>query len=146
MTHDTSSRNLLPPDALTIGLDLSDRTAQVCTLDASGQVLEESKISLTELALLRRFGTLPPARVALEVGTHSPWVSRLLESFGHHMLVANARQLRLIAHSDSKADRADAELLARVARRLAVLLHRLWVSGATYEPLRLGERAQEVAA
>lgn len=31
--------------------------------------------------------------------------------------------------------------IVAVARRLAVLLHRLWVTGARYEPLRLAERA-----
>ena len=32
-----------------------------------------------------------------------------------------------------------------VARKLAVLLHRLWVTGATYEPLRLADRCQAAA-
>ena len=31
-----------------------------------------------------------------------------------------------------------------VARKLAVLLHRLWVSGEVYEPLRHGEPTAEV--
>jgi hypothetical protein len=35
-------------------------------------------------------------RIAIEAGTHSPWVSRLLEECGHEVLVANARKLRLI--------------------------------------------------
>jgi transposase len=33
-----------------------------------------------------------------------------------------------------------------VARKLAVLLHKLWISGETYEPLRLANRAQIAAA
>jgi transposase len=33
-----------------------------------------------------------------------------------------------------------------VARKLAVLLHRLWVTGATYEPLRMAERRNAGAA
>jgi hypothetical protein len=32
-----------------------------------------------------------------------------------------------------------------VARKLAVLLHRLWVTGAVYEPLRMAERCQAAA-
>jgi hypothetical protein len=32
-----------------------------------------------------------------------------------------------------------------VARKLAVLLHRLWITGEVYEPLR-GEPVEEVAA
>jgi transposase len=52
----------------------------------------------------------------LEVGTHSPWLSRLLADLGHEVIVANPRQVRLIAESDRKRDRADAELLARLGR------------------------------
>jgi hypothetical protein len=32
-----------------------------------------------------------------------------------------------------------------VARKLAVLLHRLWVTGEDYDPLYLARRRQEVA-
>jgi hypothetical protein len=35
-------------------------------------------------------------KIAIEVGTHSPWVSRLLEECGPEVLVANARRVRLI--------------------------------------------------
>jgi transposase len=35
-------------------------------------------------------------RIAIEAGTHSPWVSRVLEECGHEVLVANARKIRLI--------------------------------------------------
>jgi transposase len=33
-----------------------------------------------------------------------------------------------------------------VARKLAVLLHRLWVSGEVYEPLRNSQKAMSAAA
>ena len=124
----------------------------------------------------------------MEVGTHSPWVSRLLQGLGYEVIVANARQVKLISSSSRKDDRLDAQMLARlarfdpgllrpirhrseqaqqhlmkirvratlvetrtslvnaarwidegsdpVARKLAVLLHRLWVTGEVYEPLR----------
>jgi transposase len=52
----------------------------------------------------------------MEVGTHSPWVSRLLTALGHEVVVANPRRVRLIAESDHKHDRADAEQLARLGR------------------------------
>lgn len=54
--------------------------------------------------------------MALEVGSHSPWVSRLLASFGHEVIVANARQVQLITHSTRKDDKLDARRLARLAR------------------------------
>jgi len=36
-------------------------------------------------------------RVAMEVGTHSPWLSRWLTSLDFEVIVANARQVQLIA-------------------------------------------------
>ena len=59
---------------------------------------------------------MKPCRVAIEVGTHSPWVSRLLQSCGHEVIVANARQVQLISKSSRKNDRMDAQTLARLAR------------------------------
>ena len=54
--------------------------------------------------------------MAIEAGTHSPWVKELLTELGHEVLVANARELRAISTSDRKKDQADAEKLARYAR------------------------------
>ena len=64
-------------------------------------------------------------RIAIETGTHSPWVSRLLEELGHEVLVANARKLRLIYANKRKTDEVDAENLARLARLDPKLLHPL---------------------
>jgi transposase len=62
------------------------------------------------------FGALGRCRIALEVGTHSPWVSRLLKSFGQEVIVANARQVKLISQSTRKEDKLDARTLACLAR------------------------------
>jgi transposase len=62
------------------------------------------------------FGSLGRARIAIEVGTHSPWVCRLLGSLGHELIVANPRQVKLITESSRKDDRLDAQTLARLAR------------------------------
>jgi transposase len=43
-------------------------------------------------------------------------VSRQLKSFGHEVIVANARQVKLISQSSRKNDKLDAEMLARLAR------------------------------
>jgi transposase len=59
---------------------------------------------------------MAPSRIALEVGTHSPWVSRHLAGMGHEVIVANPRKVRLITQSVKKNDRVDAEQLARLAR------------------------------
>ena len=64
-------------------------------------------------------------RIAIEAGTHSPWVSRVLEECGHEVLVANARKLRLIYANKRKTDQIDAEILARLARLDPKLLYPL---------------------
>lgn len=100
----------------TVGLDLGDRFSHYCVLQAQGEVIEEGRIATTERGLRQQFATCPRQRIALECGTHSPWVSRLLEQFGHQVIVANAREVRSITHSVSKNDRHDAEQLARLAQ------------------------------
>jgi transposase len=67
-------------------------------------------------ALQEVFGAMPRSRIALEIGTHSPWISRLLRELGHEVMVANARKVRLIGESRKKDDRLDAQTLARLAR------------------------------
>ena len=82
---------------LTAGIDLGDRYTHVCLLDSeNGEVIEESRIPTNQKAFQRRFSGIASMRIAIETGTHSPWVSRLLEECGHEVLVANARKVRLI--------------------------------------------------
>ena len=59
---------------------------------------------------------MPRCRIALETGMHSPWVSRVLSELGHEVIVAHARNVRLIGESRKKDDRLDARTLARLAR------------------------------
>jgi len=101
---------------LTIGLDLGDRSSWYCVLDATGGVLLEQRLSTTPKAMKEVFGGMPRGRVALETGMHSPWVSRLLTELGHEVIVAHARNVRLIGESRRKDDRLDAQTLARLAR------------------------------
>ena len=110
----------------TAGLDLGDRYSYLCLLDTDGgEVIEEGRVRTTSEALRRRFASERPMRIAIETGTHSPWVSRLLEELGHEVLVANARKLRLIYANKRKTDEVDAENLARLARLDPKLLHPL---------------------
>jgi transposase len=107
----------------TIGVDLGDRWSQVCVLDADGDIEEESRVRTRPEALRQRFSSCSRSRVAIEVGTHSPWVSSLLVECGHEVLVANARRVRAIYQNDTKCDRTDAQMLARLARSDPRLLH-----------------------
>jgi transposase len=108
----------------TAGLDIGDKYSYLCLIDTdSGEVVEEGRLRTTPEALRRRFASEPSLRIAIETGTHSPWVSRLLEECGHEVLVANARKLRLIYANKRKTDEVDAENLARLARLDPKLLY-----------------------
>jgi transposase len=118
----TKSTTMTP--ALTIGLDLGDRTSQACVLDnGSGDVLERFGVQTTQVGLTKRFGATPASRIVIEAGTHSPWSSRLLTQLGHAVIVANPRKVRLIGSNERKSDRVDAETLARLGRADEKLLH-----------------------
>src|SRR5580693_7032765 len=101
---------------LTIGLDLGDRWSFYCVMDEAGQIILEQKLSTTPEAMKQTFAKIPRSLIALETGTHSPWVSRLLTELGHEVLVAHAQKVELITKSNRKDDRHDARALARLAR------------------------------
>lgn len=100
----------------TLGLDVGDRWSHYCLLDRDGVALAEGRIATRDGELGAFFAGLASARVALEVGPRSPWISRLVSRFGHEVYVANARKLKLISSNSRKSDKVDARLLARVAR------------------------------
>ncbi len=102
--------------ALTIGLDLGDRSSCYCVLDEMGNVILERSVPTTPNGIRQAFAKMPRCRIALETGTHSPWVSRQLARMDHEVIVAHARNVRLIGESSRKDDRIDARTLARLAR------------------------------
>ena len=91
--------------SVTIGMDLGDKTSRYCLLSDEGEILREGQVATTKVGMTGTFGRIGRARIAIEVGTHSPWVSRLLRSFGHELIVANPRQVKLITESSRKDDR-----------------------------------------
>jgi hypothetical protein len=95
------SRNI-SQQKLTIGLDLGDRNSWYCVLDEAGRIQLEQRVRTNAKALQEVFGAIPRSRVALEIGTHSPWISRLLSGLGHEVIVANARKVRLIGRAARK--------------------------------------------
>lgn len=100
-----------------VGLDLGDKFSYACVLDAdTGEVIKEKRIATRVSCLETFFAGQPAMLIAIETGTHSPWISRLLESYGHEVLVANARKVRLVYGGDRKSDKLDAQKLARLAR------------------------------
>jgi transposase len=109
-------RQLAAKQKLTVGIDLGDKTSRYCILDEAGEVVSEDQVPTTKAGLDALFAKMPASRIALEVGTHSPWVSRQLVSLGHEVIVANAHKVKLITQSVRKNDRIDARQLARLAR------------------------------
>ncbi|MCP4990799.1 MAG: IS110 family transposase, partial [Colwellia sp.] len=101
---------------LTMGLDLGDRHSQLCVLDSEAKVVWSERVSTTRRSLTKLFDEAPPSRVVMEVGTHSPWISRLAAAPGHEVVVANARNVSYITRSSRKSDKVDAESLARLGR------------------------------
>src|SRR5215469_12494008 len=124
--HTSSTRRLPPPSCikqvstvkmkgkkilkgqLTIGLDLGDRSSCYCVLDENGEIIREQKIPTTPEGMQQAFGKMARSRIAMETGTHSPWVSRVLTELGHEVIVAHAQKVRLIVKSRRKDDRLDA--------------------------------------
>jgi transposase len=102
---------------ITIGMDLGDKVSRYCVLGGQeGDQVTEGSVGMNKKAMLQKFARMRRCRVAMEVGTQSGWVSRLLSRLGFEVIVANARQVQLISASSRKNDRMDARLLARLAR------------------------------
>lgn len=105
-----------------VGVDVSDRRSTVCRMDArSGKIVERTEIMTTFAGLAGYFDGLERSRVALEVGAHSPWMSRYLEESGHEVIVGNPGHFRA-SRRRRKSDRSDAEGLTRLAAADPLLL------------------------
>ena len=102
---------------MTAGVDLGDKYSYLFVLDNdSGEVVEEGRLRTTPDDLRRRFDSAERMKIAIEVGTDSTWISRLLEECSHEVLIANPRKTRLIYGEKRKTDKLDAQKLARLAR------------------------------
>lgn len=108
---------------ITIGLDLGDKKHAICVLDQNGDIIDERTITNHRESLRRLSLKYREARIAFEVGSHSPWIKRFLAQSGHEVFVANPRKLRAIYTSDRKSDKNDARMLAKIARLDPQLLH-----------------------
>jgi transposase len=142
MTHVQSS---IPN--LTIGVDLGDRLSRVAQVDAAGTEVRSEAIATTPQAVRKYFEAIPCARVVMEAGTHSPWVSREIAALGHEVVVGNPSEMYAKVGRRGKRrrckkrnDKLDASFLARQGRADVSLLypirHRSAKSQADLELLR----------
>ena len=101
------------PEKIYFGLDISQKNIEIYALKGEKGV-SFGKISNTQKSLNEFFNKVPvPSEsivVALETGTHSAWISRLLEARGYDVIVAHSRDLAFIYKGDKKSDRIDAEI------------------------------------
>src|ERR1700732_5108227 len=56
---------------MTIGIDLGDVWSHYCTLNHGGDIVGRGRFRTTPKAIEKWFTGLPPARIAVEAGTHS---------------------------------------------------------------------------
>lgn len=101
---------------ITIGMDLGDRYHFAVVLDGAGNEIESRQLVNSKVSLNRFFKRYAEAKVAIEAGTHSPWISRFLQDLSCEVYIGNPRKLRLIWDSTDKSDERDARMLARVCR------------------------------
>ena len=125
-------------DTITIGMDLGDKNNIAVVFDAEGKELDVATVTNTKPALRKYFEPYKGAVVAIEAGSHSPWISRLLEEMDCRVCVGNPRKLRFIWGSNDKSDERDARMLGMVCRieprLLSPLRHR---SSQAYADLAL---------
>ena len=129
------------------GLDVSQKTIEIfAVMGEDGYSM--GKISNDRKSLEEFFDKIPaPASaitVALETGTHSAWISRILEKRGHEVIVAHARDLAFIYKGSKKSDRIDAEKLARMARADKKLLHPVMLMGRKRQEALLAIKARDL--
>ncbi len=112
-------------NTITIGIDLGDKFHIAVVFDGEGNELETAQVTNTKAGVSKFFQRYKHARVAMEAGTHSPWISRLLDEMGLTVYVGNPRKLRCIWDSTDKSDARDARILGMVCRIEPRLLHPL---------------------
>src|SRR4029077_5938774 len=101
---------------LTVGLDLGDQWSHFCILGFQGETLSEGQLRTREEEVAEFFQAIPPARVVMEVGTHSAWMQEIITGEGHEVVVANPRLMDGSKRRKRKNDRIDAKKLARLGR------------------------------
>ena len=100
-----------------IGIDLGDKKSYYCILDKNANIVADGSLATTIIEFGLYFKEIPRSRIALEVGTHSPWISSLLEAIGHEVYVANTRKMGGGKKKRrQKNDKLDAESVARQER------------------------------
>ena len=100
-----------------IGLDVHKNETQVCVLTQEGELVEQ-RMRTTAERLAAVLGKRSKARILIEASTESEWVARVIEGFGHEVIVADPNYAPMYASRNrkTKTDRRDARMLAEACR------------------------------
>ena len=128
----------------TIGMDLGDKSNQICVLNQEGEITKECSVGNTEVQLSKFFTDHPKALIIIEAGTHSPWIERLLKNLQHKVIVANPRKLSAIWMNEFKTDKRDTRMLARLGRFDTSLLYPINHRGLKSQVALCSIRARDV--
>ena len=109
--------------AFYIGIDLGDKTSDVCVMNPAGEVHKEFRLGMNAEQIHEYFAAIGRSRVAIEVGGQSQWVAEAIGKYGHEIYVANTRKVAYIHDSDDKDDPGDAYKLAELVHFKPRLLH-----------------------
>lgn len=109
-----------------VGLDVGDKWTVLCFVEIlGGDVVKRDRVRSSPKAMMEYFGNLEAMRLVLEVGPHSPWMSRTLAVCGHEVLVVDPSSI--VGKKKKKTDKIDAEQLARLGRdprKVTLVRHR----------------------
>jgi transposase len=114
---------------ITVGLDVGDKRTHWCALDADRKVIARGSFPTTREDLEQALAPFQGAKVVLEAGSQSPWMSRVLRALAYAVQVADPRRVQLISKDPRKTDRRDAELLARMASAMPDVLGSVYHRG-----------------
>lgn len=109
MTHST-----VGVSPITVGLDVGDRRTHYCAVDERREVLARGSFATEREVLEKALSKFSGAKVILEAGSQSPWMSRVLRRSGFQVQVADPRRVAFLSKDPRKTDRRDAEQLAKV--------------------------------
>ena len=99
------------------GLDVHKQFIQVCALAAKGSKREEYRVAGSAEAIEAwASGLGPKDQVVLEATFHSWAIHAIVAPHAGRVVIANAMEVKAIAHARIKTDRVDAYTLARLLR------------------------------
>jgi transposase len=101
------------------GIDVSLEQSSICVVDATGQIVRETKVPSEPEALVTLFRQLsvPVTRIGLEAGPLSQWLHAGLTRAGFEAVLLETRQVKAaLSAMTVKTDRKDARGIAQLLR------------------------------